>query len=408
MFDKSQSMIRELSMLTILTGITSIISYCITLAIANTLGASDFGLYSYCMVWGNLISAIIIFSTDLTAPAIYTKINNKQNIFNMVLSIRFFLFLISLFLIPVFLLKNQIIVFAVFTIMISAFNLSFFYEISQKNISYSKVFFFERLAYILIVSGLIFFDLIDIKFVFISLFFVTLLSICVQISFFRSNFKNFTFVNTVKEKNSFFKDNLFIMIITLSTFMYGGFSRILIESKFGLEQLGIFSAGWQIILVVTIYQAQVTRVWRTKISSALVSKNINLLKELVVNYISFSTLPIILFSLFVSIFSEEIVKIIFTEEYGQLASILPIFSVYFVFINLEALSGICWISIGSKKGYLLINLIFSLLLLTLLSLVPQSYGLSFFALSITLIFALYNVFLLYIFYFRYIKNMLKN
>tara|TARA_X000000368_G_scaffold367922_1_gene315570 strand:- start:160 stop:732 length:573 start_codon:yes stop_codon:yes gene_type:complete len=190
--------------------------------------------------------------------------------------------------------------------------------------------------------------------------------------------------------------------------MYGGFSRILIESKFGLEQLGIFSAGWQIILVVTIYQAQVTRVWRTKISSALVSKNINQLKELVVNYISFSTLPIILFSLFVSIFSEEIVKIIFTEEYGQLASILPIFSVYFVFINLEALSGICWISIGSKKGYLLINLIFSLLLLTLLSLVPQSYGLSFFALSITLIFALYNVFLLYIFYFRYIKNMLKN
>ena len=129
MFDKSQSMIRELSMLTILTGITSIISYCITLAIANTLGASDFGLYSYCMVWGNLISSIIIFSTDLTAPAIYTKINNKQNIFNMVLSIRFFLFLISLFLIPVFLLKNQIIVFAVFTIMISAFNLSFFYEI---------------------------------------------------------------------------------------------------------------------------------------------------------------------------------------------------------------------------------------------------------------------------------------
>ena len=408
MIDKSQKIIKELSVLTILTGITSAVSYCITLAIANNLGTSDFGLYSYCIVWGNLFSAIIIFSTDLTAPAFYTKINDKQGIFNRVLSIRLFLFLISFLFIPAFLLKNNIIVLGVFAIMISAFNLSFFYEISQKNISYSKIYFLERLAYILIVGSLIFFGLIDIGFIFIALLFVTLFSVLIQINYFKTNLKKFTFVNTITEKNNFFNDNLYIMIITLSTFVYGGFSRILIESKFGLEQLGIFSAGWQIILVITIFQAQVTRVWRTKISSALVLKKQKLLKDLVLNYISFSTLPIILFSLFVAIFSDEIVKIIFISDYSSLSSILPIFSVYFIFINLEALSGICWISIGNKRLYLMINLIFSLLLLILLSLVPPSYGLNFFALSITLIFALYNIVLLSIFYFMYIKNSLKN
>lgn len=408
MIHNSKNVIKEISSLTLFSGIASAISYFITLALANTLGAYDFGIYSYCMVWGNLLSAIIIFSTDFTAPAFYSKTKDKQKIFNAVISTRLFLFLFFMLIIPLFFLKDPEIALGVFAIMFSTFNLSFFYEISQKNISYSKVYLLERLIYILIILFLLFRNLIDIKLIFTTFLLSTLISIVLQFNSFKKYLRNFQPLNIIIEPKSFLKDNFFILMITLSTFIYGGFSRILIESKFGLEELGVYSAGWQIILIVTIFQAQVTKVWRTKISFTLVSKNLALLKKNVLEYAIFSTLPIIIFSLFIFIFSEKIVDILFPEGFRQLNSILPIFSFYFVFINLEALAGIFWISIGSKKIYLIINLIFSVSLLFSLILIPQSFGLVFFALSITIIFAVYNIILLSIFYFRYINKLTPN
>ena len=61
------------------------------------------------------------------------------------------------------------------------------------------------------------------------------------------------------------------------------------ESKYSMEDLGIYSAGWQIILVITIFQAQVVKVWRTKLSHSIIHKDSNL-KSLLKSYFYFSTI----------------------------------------------------------------------------------------------------------------------
>jgi len=400
----SLTILKELSSLTILTALASIASYSLTLVLVNYLGPSDFGLYSYCLLLGNFFSMFTLFSTDLTAPAHYIKIKDKQKLFNSVYSTRIVLFAISIFLIPFFYFKDPIIPLGILAILISIFNFSFFYEISGKNINYSKIYFFERLTYVLIVSLMIAQKELSILMIFLTLIFVTFISIIIQGRRFINTLQKFTFFNFFQNSKFIFHDNIYLLFITISTFMYGGFSRIILESKFGMEELGVYSAGWQIILIISIFQSQVTRVWRTKISNALINKNKNEFIKLVKNYFLLSTLPILIFTIFICLFSYQIVTLLFNNEYILLVKLLPIFSLFFVFINLESLSGILWISIGNKRQYLIISLLFSFTLIAILQAIPNSSSLEFFALITASLYACSVITLLFIFCYKYLKR----
>ena len=78
----------------------------------------------------------------------------------------------------------------------------------------------------------------------------------------------------------------------------------------------------EIILVITIFQGQVVRVWRSDLSNALINKKRGDIKHLISSYLLFSTLPVFILSIFISVFSYEIVSILFSDEYILLATIL--------------------------------------------------------------------------------------
>ena len=179
---------------------------------------------------------------------------------------------------------------------------------------------------------------------------------------------------------------------------------MILENKLGMEQLGIYSAGWQIILIITIFQGQVVRVWRSDLSNALINKKRGDIKHLISSYLLFSTLPVFMFAIFISFFSYEIVNIMFTDEYILLATILPIFSSYFLFINLDSLVKILWVSIGNRMKYLKISLFFSIMLLFILQSIPSNANLELFALSVVFIHGCSVIILLLVFYFKYLNE----
>ena len=140
----------------------------------------------------------------------------------------------------------------------------------------------------------------------------------------------------------------------------------------GSERLGIYSAGWQIITIGTIFQAQVARLWRTKLSISIETRDLINLREWVIYYIIFTTAPMFLAAIAFFIFSEEIVRFLFTPAYIELSSILPILGFYFLVINFAGLIDILWIALRKNSIYMYANIVGGSILLTYLSIFSSS------------------------------------
>lgn len=410
--DNYRKIISELASLTGLNFFAAGVSYIFTIIIANTLGPNDFGIYSYILVWGGFATLLIIFSTDATVPVQYAKTNDKQSLFNLTQTIKLLFLFIWIFSMPLWyrftelglvIFKNPAVIIGLIVFSLTNFRIMEFYEISKNNVRYAKIYFIERMFYVFLLGFFLYTNSLDIFTIFSCLFVATFCSLLFQakdnFNFIR-NFEIETFENVFK----LLKENLPLVLIQLSTFVYGGFSRVILESKLGMEQLGIYSAGWQIILVITIFQGQVVRVWRSDLSNALINKKRNDIKNLISSYLLFSTFPVFIFAIFVSFFSYEIVSILFSDEYILLATILPIFSLFFVFISLDSLAKMLWISIGNRKKYLMISLFFSIMLLVILQTIPNNSSLELFAFSIFAMFACSVITLLLVFYFKYLNK----
>tara|TARA_Y200000002_G_scaffold277860_1_gene232002 strand:+ start:8540 stop:9733 length:1194 start_codon:yes stop_codon:yes gene_type:complete len=396
-------MLKDLFKLTNLQIFSTIFSFILSIFIANELEPNNFGLYSKALIWGNLLSMIGSFETDRTAAVLQSKLKNSQEVFNIVITVRLIFFLLFILYIPFLLYYNLAIGFGVLVICLTVFNLSFLYEILEKNVNYGIVFFFERAIYIVLcLAFFILFNSLNLYLIFFAYGLGTLFSLFWQFRRYKPYFKKFV-LKKFDEIKPVIINNSFIVSIALSEFAYGGFSRLILENKFGLEIMGIYSAGWYAIMLITIFQAQVTKVWRLKISDSLINKAGGL-KPVIKKYFYFSTIPVCILSIALILFAPAIVDFLFIEDYKILSSLLPVFACYFVIINLHTLTTIFWVSIGDKKEFLLTNLISSISLIIVLMYFPKELGINFFAATTIFFHGLVVFYLLKRFYFKYLRS----
>lgn len=337
------------------------LSYFLSISLANYLGPEKFGIYSHALIIAALLSIVVNYGTDQTVSAFYCEVRDVEILFNITILIRFGLAISSfLVLILVYWEKNQVLVY-VLCLVFSGFNLSFIYEIQQRNEKYSYIYLFERVIYVGIIFSLINLNFVDLPQVFGVLMAVTLISLFYQY------FDNRIFFKKIKEAKYFvikcLRENFAIVVVALSTYIYGGFGRLILENQLGSEQLGIYSAGWQIVTIGTIFQAQVSRLWRLKLSVSVEKKDIKTLRELMGFYVIFATLPMFLASIVIFIFADEIVSFLFVPAYAELSKVLPILGGYFIVINFASLVDILWIALRKNSLYMYANLMSSLFLL---------------------------------------------
>ena len=204
MISNNRKIISELASLTGLNLFVSGLSYIFTLVIANTLGPNDFGIYSYIMLWGGFASLVIVFSTDSTIPVQYAKTNDKQSVFNITQTIKFFFLLMWTFSISLWykftkvesvISKNPEVLIGIIALTLASFSFWNFYEISKKNIRYTKIFFIERMFYLFLLGFFLYTNSFDILTIFSCLLVATVCSLLFQIKDNSNLIKNFGIAN---------------------------------------------------------------------------------------------------------------------------------------------------------------------------------------------------------------------
>jgi PST family polysaccharide transporter len=375
---------KQLALLTNNSFIGSAASYFLSIYLANEFGTDNFGLYSYILVISSLSIIFINWAADQSAPSYFSEGQSKSEIFNIVFTARI---LVSIFFTLILFFYKQedfFLVLAVLVLNISAFNLSFLFEISAKNTLYSFVYMIERLLYVFFVLALFFLGFNDLKYVFLAYFIITVGSLAVQYFLLEKKLSLAYKCPSLFDLSIYFKNNFSFVLISLSSFVYGGISRLFIGDKLGMSALGIFSSGMQIIVLVTIFQAQVERIWRVPLYVSFSECDKVKIKANVWSFIKLSTIPSLLGTLFVSLFSNQIVEFLFSKDYKILGDVLPLISLFFVTINLTSLLTICWFALKKNKEFLISSGVVSLFLVGILFFLPTTATLGDYVLSILL------------------------
>lgn len=365
------SRLKQLTLLTNNSLIGSAASYFLSIYLANRFGAEKFGLYSYILILSSFSLIFINWSSDQTAPSYFSRGTSKIELFNLIIFTRFtFCIIVSIFLF-IWTKNNFYIFLCTMALNVSSFNLSFVFEITGRNSIYSYIYLCERLLYVLCVVLAIYMGFDKIEIIISIYLLILLISFYFQyVVFERECIDSFT-IPTYKQFITFVTRNLTVVIVSFSSFVYGGISRIFIENKLGLEALGLFSSGMQITVLATIFQAQVERVWRLPIYTAFSENDSKKIKEQIFSFIKFTTLPSIILCLLFYCLSNFFVDILFTSDYNELKKLLPVIAIFFVTININSLMNICWFALNKNREYVIASIIMSGLLVVFFIFLPR-------------------------------------
>ena len=345
-------------------------SYCATLLLARYLGPSDFGSYSYVLVLGSLCSLFINFSTDATAASSYSRSQNFIETVSAVYSLRLISYIFFSLLVFIFGFEDKELAFGIIAMNLAQLNLSCVFELRMRNVQYSMLFMFERISFAGLISLIVFFEVQITLFMLFFIFFLNTAGSLVVQSFII--FPSFGSLNLrLHGAWRIVSENLFLVFAGLCSFVYGGISRIFLESNLGVFELGVYSAGWQYILIVTIFTSQVNRVFRVRFADALVDFNLVKLKRNFLDYLLLSTLPIIVVSMFFYSLGIHLNDFLFGSEFSGVNVMVPWLCIYFLVINFDALGLMLWTAQGNRGKYLLISVFWSVILIICLWSVPN-------------------------------------
>ena len=377
--------LKNLTQLASLNVVVAGLSYILTIALANYLGPQDFGFYSYVLVLAASLTIFIDYATDISAASLMAENKSIKKTFIVIYSVRILIYIILfglswlIFLINFLSLSEKLDLFiGVNALILPALYTSFLFELRRKNATFLIIYGVERIIYIIAIASLILFDFLEIRIIFLIFLIISISSLFFQLSFNKKYFgKNFSL--NISDAIFILKKNYLLVVVNISAFFYGGYSRLILESQYGLETLGIYSAGLQITNAVTILQSQIDRVWRLDISIAIKEQNIKILRKLIKEYLIFTTIPLT-FAAFIIYFSSDLIEnYFFSESYNGLSSILKILCFFFITLNFDSLSRICWVALGKFKEYALLSIVAPVSIILILFFSENTYSIELFA-----------------------------
>jgi PST family polysaccharide transporter len=350
--------------LTVLSILTSVVTYSLTIYLARYLGPNVFGQYSYVLAIYGLVSIFTLFSTEQTSPSLVARGFVFSELFTTVLIIRV-LFYVLTSCIVFFVEDDNVLVFGVIALNLSSLGLAHIFEVRSWNIKFSIIYLLEKIVYVLLVGILLLNNSLTLLSVFKIYFLVAFVSLVVQILF-NMDLINLNKFGSVKLLKTIFKENSKLIIISLSMFVYGGISKFIVEQKFGYEQLGIFSSGMQFLVLVNLYLAQIEKVHRLSLFKTIQSKDKILFIGISKSWLMYSLLPIAFFGCLLYFLSGFIVDVLFGAEYFELKNIIPLIVIMFVTVTLNNFIMNLWVGLNRLNEFLIISIFFSVTLIGLL------------------------------------------
>jgi len=211
-------------------------------------------------------------------------------------------------------------------------NFGFLFEFKRKNFQFALFVLFEKFLF---VSSVFCFlqNGFGHSILYYSFLFASLMSVFGQSYIFRDILYKFRPALHLEMLN-YVKKYFPYLIIAVSQLSYGTLSRILLEVKLGLEIFVYFSLSLQIISLVSILQSQVDRIFRPEIVQFTKEKNVNKLAQLCKIYLMLAIAPMTVLSMATIFFSDDLIKLIFGQQYQPVSKYLVSLSPLFVSVPL--------------------------------------------------------------------------
>ena len=366
--------------------------------IANILGASIFGVYSYYLAIGEVGQNFVRYGRNKSMTRDLIQYPDKyDSLVSNTLAIGLINF--SLFLSVVFIFQGKLDVqmtLAAFLLVmapcVGSLDFQSVYESMREMSWHSMYLFIQRVFFLVAVWACIFAsNKLSLSYLGIVLFSSWLFVVICQ---YWEVIKGFG-VKVRKELSlrsiSFlYKDNFVIALSTMTGVAFGPVIRMILNEYANSRVVGVYSAGMQIFLISQFLMHQISRVGNPMMAEAG-KEGINTVerKELCNKYFLIMLCSVIPFVLPLLLFPQYITDLFYTAEYSELGKYLPFFAIYLIALSLGIVYTQFLISMRKDKTYFaiyigsaLVTILFSFILIPRFSLlgailalcVPHSIG----------------------------------
>lgn len=351
----------ELRILLIASLSLAALSYVTNIVLASTMGPEIFGRYSYALVLGALFGEVIYFGTS--EAGIRLKVRHGDAALGWILTVKLINFGLLLCGVVVGLVfGSDVIALLGLIVALNSLCFSTHYEAHGRNVRYTTIFLVERVMItVALWFGLLIIETDLIVWVFLTLLLVQGGSLTYQYWENRPHQLSFDSCALLRT----YREGLFVFVFGLSKFAYGGITRILIFNQLGDERLGIFSAAWQFVPLLTLYFAQVTKAWRLRITEALNARNAEVVRRQVFALAAAIFLPTLSASVALFFFGHQIIDLLFTIEFADAGVLMPYLGVYFLVAGLDTVAMILAIAMSMSRVASMIYFIFGILTVAL-------------------------------------------
>lgn len=331
--------------------------------VANVLGASAFGLYSYYLAIGEVGQNFVRYGRNKTMTR--DLIQRPEN-FNSLISNTFILGLLNilLFLAVVLLFSKPLdISISITTILLllapclGSIDFQPVYEALKQMSWHSVYLLIQRLFFLIILWGLIIVNGTPTLFnlggtLFLSWLLIVILQYREIISSFMINiFEEVSFKTII----SLYKSNFLIALSCMTGVAFGPIIRMVLKDYADTQSVGIYSAGMQIFLLSQFLMHQVSRVGNPMMAEAgKQDVPVEKRRSLCNKYLLIMACAIIPFVIPLCVCPKLITRVCFTEEYAALGNYLPIYGIYLITLALGIVYTQFLISMRRDRTYFII------------------------------------------------------
>lgn len=350
--------------------------------LANILGATVYGLYSYCLAIGEVGANFVRYGRHKTMLRELVRNPERQNflISNTfvlsVLNLIFFACVIVLFHtslevpphLPYFLLIiSPCLVSLDFQMVYESYNLISWHAIYNLL---QKLLFLCPIWVIIALGNL---SLSQIA-VIVCLSWVIVLSIQyweITKSLSLHIFKEFRWSNLL----SLYKENFYITLCCFAGVAFGPLIRMILNRSADSSAVGIYAAGLQILYLSQFFILQIARVGNPKMAAVCIpGSDIKTRRNFVKRYLCVMMLAISPFTIALTFFAPILTSTFYSQEYQSLVLILPIFGVYLMVCTMGVVFNQYMISIKRDKVYFTIYICSAIVALSVALLAIPQWG----------------------------------
>ena len=328
--------------------------------IANVLGASVFGIYSYYLAIGEVGQNFVRYGRNKSMTRDLIQFPSKfDSLISNTLAIGLLNFVFYALIVFVFhkQLDVPLTLTAFLLIMapcIGSLDFQSVYE-SLKEMSWHSIYLFiQRIFFLVTVwASILIANRLTLPYLGVTLFLSWLIIVVIQywevIRGFGVKIKN-----EISWKNIWFlyKDNFVIALSTMTGVAFGPVIRMILNEYADSNVVGVYSAGMQIFLISQFLMHQISRVGNPMMAEAgKEGVSVEKRKKLCNKYFVIMLCSVIPFVLPLLFFPQFVTNVFYTAEYSDLGKYLPIFAIYLLSLSLGIVYTQFLISMRRDKTY---------------------------------------------------------